>query len=203
MGLAELQRGNVRFWTGQATRPEKSAFERRALIVQQYPSVAVLGCSDSRVPVEIVFDQGLGDLFVVRVAGNCLDTTTTASLQYAVCHLGVKVLLVLGHEGCGAIKAAALPTEKIEQEPPSLRAALLNLKDGLDGERLSQVHDPRAHDREAVVTNVKSQLAALTKDETIMKKVNQKELMVVGGFYEISSGIVDFFLEITNLNDAA
>jgi carbonic anhydrase len=73
-----------------------SAFERRALIMQQYPSVAILGCSDSRVPIEIVFDQGLGDMFVIRVAGNCLDTTTTASLQYAVQHLHVKLIVVMG-----------------------------------------------------------------------------------------------------------
>merc|ERR1712217_127253 len=191
------QKGNTRFWMGVAQRPEMSAFQRRALIISQFPSVAVLGCADSRVPVEIVFDQGLGDMFVVRVAGNCLDTTTTASLQYAVCHLGVKVLLVMGHEGCGAIKAAQLPDEKIEQEPPDLRTALLNLKEGLDLERLAQVQDPRARDRESVVTNVKSQLYAITRDETIMKKVKAKELIVAGAFYEISSGIVDFFLEIT------
>jgi carbonic anhydrase len=76
--------------------PQVSAFERRALIMQQYPSVAILGCSDSRVPIEIVFDQGLGDMFVIRVAGNCLDTTTTASLQYAVQHLHVKLIVVMG-----------------------------------------------------------------------------------------------------------
>jgi carbonic anhydrase len=89
---------------GSATRPEVSAFERRALISLQYPSVAILGCSDSRVPIEIVFDHGLGDIFVIRVAGNCLDTTTTASLQYAINHLRVKVIVVMGHEGCGALK---------------------------------------------------------------------------------------------------
>merc|ERR1712070_91872 len=99
--LAQLQRGNARFWMGKATRPEKSAFERRAMIMAQFPTVAILGCSDSRVPIEIVFDQGLGDVFVIRVAGNCLDTATGASLEYAVCHLKVKVLIVMGHEGCG------------------------------------------------------------------------------------------------------
>jgi carbonic anhydrase len=81
--LDDLQRGNTRFWMGVATRPEVSAFERRALIMQQHPSVAILGCSDSRVPIEIVFDQGLGDMFVIRVAGNCLDKTTVGSLEYA------------------------------------------------------------------------------------------------------------------------
>merc|ERR1712232_838365 len=108
-----------------------------------------------------------------------------------------------GHEGCGAIKAACLPPEKIEQEPTGLRNALFHLKAGLDEERLAEVHDPRAHDREAVVTNVKSQLATLTRDETIMKKVHNKELLVVGAFYEISSGIVDFFLEITEAAQGA
>ena len=97
--LQSLQRGNMRFYSGHASRPEKSAFHRRALINQQFPSTAVLGCSDSRVPVEIVFDQGLGDMFVVRVAGNCLGNTTEASLQYAVHKLNVKVLMVMGHEG--------------------------------------------------------------------------------------------------------
>merc|ERR1719510_868932 len=99
--LSDLQKGNARFWMGTARRPESSAFERRALISKQFPLTAILGCSDSRVPTEIVFDQGLGDMFVIRVAGNCLDTTTTASLQYAVNHLKVKVVVVMGHEGCG------------------------------------------------------------------------------------------------------
>merc|ERR1719487_2201709 len=107
--LSQLQKGNARFWMGVSRRPEASAFERRALIMQQFPSVAILGCSDSRVPIEIVFDQGLGDIFVIRVAGNCLDTVTTGSLEYAVHHLKVKCLIVMGHEGCGAIKVLQSP----------------------------------------------------------------------------------------------
>ena len=83
--LHALQRGNTRFWMGVATRPEVSAFERRALIMRQHPSVAILGCADSRVPIEIVFDQGLGDVFTIRVAGNCMDTATEGTLEYAVC----------------------------------------------------------------------------------------------------------------------
>merc|ERR1719262_557915 len=82
--LSQLQKGNARFWMGVSRRPEASAFERRALIMQQFPSVAILGCSDSRVPIEIVFDQGLGDIFVIRVAGNCLDTVTTIMLYNSV-----------------------------------------------------------------------------------------------------------------------
>jgi carbonic anhydrase len=190
--LLQLQKGNARFWTGKAVRPEKSAFERRALIMQQFPVTAVLGCSDSRVPVEVVFDQGLGDMFVVRVAGNCLDTATTASLQYAVHHLKVKVLLVMGHEACGAIKAAGLPIEQIEKEPKELATALKLLKSGLDPKRLASIQDCRAHDREAVIANVKRQVDGLTKDVGIMEKVKNGELLIVGCFYEICSGIVDF-----------
>lgn len=195
--LGRLQRGNARFWTGHAVRPEKSAFERRALIMAQFPTTAVLGCSDSRVPVEVIFDQGLGDMFVVRVAGNVLETATKASLQYAVHHLKVKVLLVMGHEGCGAVKAAGLPLEKIEQEPSELAEALKLMKGGLNENRLKNVHDARAHDREAVVTNVRRQVEGLCQDAAIMAKVEAQELIVVGCFYEISSGIVDFFMEVT------
>ena len=100
----DLERGNARFWMGCATRPEVDAFSRRSLIMQQFPSVVILGCSDSRVPIEIIFDQGLGDVFVIRVAGNTVDESTMASLEYAVEHLKGKVLMVLGHEGCGAVR---------------------------------------------------------------------------------------------------
>eukprot|EP00929_Paragymnodinium_shiwhaense_P089395 TRINITY_DN4954_c0_g2_i1.p1 TRINITY_DN4954_c0_g2~~TRINITY_DN4954_c0_g2_i1.p1 ORF type:complete len:307 (+),score=84.38 TRINITY_DN4954_c0_g2_i1:102-1022(+) len=195
--FAELQRGNMRFWTGAAARPEASAFERRALIAKQFPSVAILGCSDSRVPVEIVFDVGLGDIFVVRVAGNCLDTASMASLQYAVHHLKVKVLMVLGHEGCGAVKAAGLPAAQIKEQPEALGGLLNNLKAGLDHDRLGSIQDSRAYDREAVVTNVLKQIETLSADDGIMQKVKDSELMCVGGFYDISSGIVDYFSEVT------
>jgi len=199
--LEELQRGNVRFWTGSATRPEKSAFERRALIGKQFPSTAILSCADSRVPTEIVFDQGLGDMFVVRCAGNAVTETTCGSLQYAVNHLKVKVLMVMGHEGCGAVKAAGLPESALRGEPSELCNCLMALKGGLDFNRLKNIEDTRAHDREAVISNVKHQVVALTRDEGIMKKVNAKELLIVGAFYEISSGIVDFFFEVSGSAD--
>jgi len=202
--LQGLQKGNTRFWMGMSKTATGSAFQRRALISMQYPSVAILGCSDSRVPVEIVFDQGLGDLFVVRVAGNCLETSTMASLQYAIAHLKVKVLVVMGHEGCGAVKAAGLPSHEIEKEPQALEQALKALKRGLEkAPRLAEISDGRARDREAVVTNVRAQIEGLSQNDTVMSAVRRKDLIVVGAFYEISSGIVDFFLEITEVPDDA
>eukprot|EP00929_Paragymnodinium_shiwhaense_P060897 TRINITY_DN303_c1_g1_i1.p1 TRINITY_DN303_c1_g1~~TRINITY_DN303_c1_g1_i1.p1 ORF type:complete len:354 (+),score=73.22 TRINITY_DN303_c1_g1_i1:85-1146(+) len=195
--LAQLQKGNMRFWTSTAHRPERSAFERRALISKQFPSVAILSCADSRVPAEIVFDVGLGDMFVVRVAGNCLDTASLASLQYAINHLKVKVVVVMGHEACGAVKAAGLPSAQISKEPQALGRLLNNLKGGLDHNRLENIHDSRAYDREAVVTNVRRQIEQLAADDGIMAKVASKDLLCVGAFYEISSGIVDFFSEVS------
>jgi len=134
-------------------------------------------------------------MFVVRVAGNCLGPTTEASLQYAVHHLNVKVLLVLGHEGCGAIKAAGLPLGQIQKEPLELASLLAKLKSGLAGsDHIGSILDARARDREAVATNVKNQVVQLTEDPQILAKVDEGKMKIVGGFYEISSGIVDFFM---------
>ncbi len=187
-----LQRGNTRFWMGAATRPTVSAFQRRAHIFAQHPSVAVLGCADSRVPIEIIFDQGLGDVFTIRVAGNCLDTSTEGSLEYAVVHLKVKVLVIMGHEGCGAVGAARLPVDKLDQEPKALGDLLKSIKTGLDETRLQHVHDKCACDREAVVTNVKAQVAALMRNAAVKAQVEKGALLVKGAFYEQSSGMVDF-----------
>lgn len=191
--LDGLQKGNTRFWTGGATRPEVDAFHRRALIMQQYPSVVILGCSDSRVPIEIIFDQGLGDIFVIRVAGNLLDKSTMASLEYAVAHLKVKVLMILGHEGCGAVRAAIQLDKCMDCHPENLSTMLTDIKKGLNEKHLACIQDHRARDRESVVMNVRAQLEVLEKESLFMDKVKAQELIVVGAFYEISSGIVDFF----------
>jgi len=195
MVLQKLQQGNARFWMGIAQRPEMSAMERRAQIIQQYPKAAILGCSDSRVPIEIIFDQGLGDIFAIRVAGNSYGTGVAASIDYAVTHLKVKLVVVLGHEGCGAVRAAMLPYEQIEQEPAHLRKWLTFIRRGLmvhDGLNQGVIQDLRARDREAVITNVRAQLAQIAKDTSLMQRVNEGSLMVVGAFYEITSGMVDF-----------
>eukprot|EP00927_Polykrikos_kofoidii_P075703 TRINITY_DN720_c1_g1_i4.p1 TRINITY_DN720_c1_g1~~TRINITY_DN720_c1_g1_i4.p1 ORF type:complete len:531 (-),score=74.57 TRINITY_DN720_c1_g1_i4:77-1585(-) len=190
--LTQLQRGNTRFWKGCCKKPKLSAFQLRALMTKQFPSVAVLSCSDSRVPIEIVFDMGLGEMFVVRVAGNAVDNTTLASLLYAVHHLKVKVLMVMGHEGCGAVQAAALSADELAKEPRALQSLLGSVGEGMDFNRLRTCRDKRARDRESVVCNITNQLERLTCDEGIMKKVHSKELLLIGAFYELASGIVDF-----------
>jgi carbonic anhydrase len=104
--LAELVQGNARFVNGELLQPHRELERVRQLAAKQEPYAAVLGCADSRVPVEILFDEGFGDVFVVRVAGNLATPVEIASLEYAVAVLGTKVVMVLGHDECGAVKAA-------------------------------------------------------------------------------------------------
>ena len=197
--LVDMQKGNTRFWTGNSSRSQIDAFERRALTHQQHPAAAVLGCADSRVPTETVFDQRLGDLFAVRVAGNIVSGPAEASLQYAINHVGVKLVIVMGHECCGAVKAAQLPKDQIAQQPAALSSLLTNIKSGLDEDRLNGIQDPRAADREASVINVKRQILQLARDDGVRTKIKAKTLIVVGAFYEITSGHVDFFHEVNHL----
>ena len=104
--LERLMKGNERFVKGRAIQPNGSPEHRRELLAGQEPFAVVLGCSDSRVPPEIIFDCGLGEIFVIRVAGNILDDVVIGSIEYAVEHLGTRLVLVLGHESCGAVGAS-------------------------------------------------------------------------------------------------
>ncbi len=188
--IAALKRGNERFFSGQAQRPEKSANERRAQIAVQTPFAVVLGCSDSRVPIEIVFDQGLGDLFIVRVAGNIADPATLGSIEYAVTHLKCQLVMVLGHEGCGAVQAAMLSAAELEAEPPHVRYLIGRIQPAVTG--LPRIRDKKALMREAVINHVRHQVAVLRQNTVIAAGEASSELAVIGGFYEISSGAVDF-----------
>merc|ERR1712045_352951 len=123
--------------------------------------------------------------------------------QYAVNHLKVKVLIVMGHEGCGAVKAAMLPMDAINKEPESLQGLLKCMRKGLEAADVGAVQDVKAADREAVTTNVKAQVEALVRDKGIMSKVQSSELIMLGAFYEISSGIVDFFHEVSGKEEEA
>mmetsp|Transcript_7410 Transcript_7410/g.20175 ORF Transcript_7410/g.20175 Transcript_7410/m.20175 type:complete len:504 (-) Transcript_7410:1542-3053(-) len=197
--LTDLRAGNARFWTGKAARPDLTPMQRRALALGQAPKVAVLGCADSRVPIEIVFDQGPGDIFTLRVAGNVHGSHVAGSLDYAVHHLNIKLVVVLGHEGCGAVKAAQLAEADIKGEQPYLRDMLLGMKKDLkaNSKDLDSIADPRARDREAVIANTRAQVHKILEDKAMRAKVKAGELLVVGGFYEISSGVVDLF-EVVN-----
>ncbi len=110
--LALLLEGNARYAVHKETHPDSSLERRHELIQGQHPYAIIVGCADSRVPPELIFDAGLGDLFVIREAGNVLDNIVLGSVEYAVEHLGVKLVMVLGHESCGAVTAAVNHTKE-------------------------------------------------------------------------------------------
>lgn len=195
--IEALKDGNARFFSGQATRPEADANQRRAQIMGQTPFAAVLACSDSRVPVEIVFDQGLGDLFVVRVAGNVVGETGLGTLEYATEHLDVHLIVVMGHEGCGAVSSAMLPDEALAAEPENLRRLIARIQPSVRG--LPPIRDKKARMREAVLSNVRYQVAALREQPVIQAAEARGQIRVIGGFYEIGSGAVDFLTEEEDL----
>ena len=188
--IRALKTGNARFFSGQAQRPEASAAERRAQILGQTPFGVVLSCSDSRVPTEIVFDQGLGDLFITRVAGNVIDRTTLGSIEYAVGHLKTHVVVVMGHEGCGAVKAALLPAEARARETENIQFLLDQIVPSI--EKLPAIRDEKAKMREAVIANVRVQVQNLRRVPFIQEAINSERIAVLGAFYEITSGAVDF-----------
>ena len=189
--LRALKMGNARFFGGQARRPETSAIERRAQILGQTPFAVILACSDSRVPTEIVFDQGLGTLFITRVAGNVVETSTIGSIEYAVNHLKTHIVVVLGHEGCGAVKAALLPAAERAKETPSIQALLNEIAPSVS--KIPKIRDEKAKLREAVIANVRQQVFNIKKQPAIQAAIASNKIMVVGAFYEITSGAVDFF----------
>lgn len=188
--LLLLQAGNARFFSGQPERVFSDVNLRRSQIIAQTPFAVVLGCADSRVPVEVVFDQGPGDLFSIRVAGNVVEPATLGSVQFAVKHLKIHLVVVLGHEGCGAVAASMLPEEVRANEPEHVRFLLDAIAPAL--ENLPVIRDGKARMREAVIRNVVRQKEILEADPVVRDAISRGQIKVVGAFYEIGSGAVDF-----------
>ena len=189
--IRALKTGNSRFFSGAARRPERSAAERRSQILAQTPFAVVLSCSDSRVPTEIVFDQGLGDLFITRVAGNIVESATLGSIEYGIGHLKSHVVIVLGHEGCGAVKAALLPPEVRALETENIQALLNSIVPAVS--KIPKIRDEKAKLREAVIANVRLQVQNLKRVKFVQDAIASGKIAVIGAFYEITSGAVDFF----------
>lgn len=195
--IETLKDGNARFFSGKSGRPELDVNERRAHIMGQTPYAAILACSDSRVPVELVFDVGLGDLFVVRVAGNVAGESELGTLEYAIEHLDVHLVMVMGHESCGAVAAALLPPEQLAREPEHLRGIIQRISPSLEG--LPFIRDKKARMREAVLNNVRHQVHALRQQRVIQAAEARGQIQVIGGYYEIGSGAVDFLVDEADL----
>jgi carbonic anhydrase len=187
-GAQALQRlldGNQRYAAGQVEHPNQSTQRRTEVAGGQHPFAAVLGCADSRVPPELVFDAGLGDLFVVRLAGNVADPVALDSLDYAVTHLGARLILVLGHERCGAVTAAVEGYGERGDVGPmlaALRPAVAASKD-LPG-------NPVAN---AIRSNVELTVENLRTSKPLSAMVASGELKIVGGIYHLATGKVEMF----------
>jgi len=186
----ELELGNARFFDGDTRAGTLSASERRSYKFGQAPHTAILSCSDSRAPAEAIFDQGVGDLFVVRVAGNVATSEVQGSMEFAVANLGAPLVVVMGHEGCGAVTAAMLPQSERRALPAHLRGLLDQIAPVVaDVPRLS---DQKARERVAVIENIRAQMRALRGNPVLRDAIARGELEVIGAYYELRSGAVEF-----------
>lgn len=191
LALARLMGGNERFAAGRPTHPHQETAYRKELAAGQKPRAIVLSCADSRVPPEIVFDQGLGDVFVVRVAGQVLDAATVSSIEYAVEHLGAPLVVVMGHHACGAVKAA-LTVARGSAGSPDLERLLDGIRPGV-----RNLGDASAKDRlldQAVRANVDAQLAGLLHRSALVREhAEAGKITVVPAVYKLESGRVEFW----------
>jgi carbonic anhydrase len=188
--LQILTQGNMRFALGQSTHPNIS-FSRRLLTTTegQAPFATVIGCSDSRVPVEILFDQGVGDLFVIKVAGNVADTDEIGSAEYGVDHLGTPVLMVLGHTYCGAVTAVTTGAEVHGSIPALVDNIIPAVEKARHEHPDAEVADLIAKATEANIWQAIEDI--LTKSHAIADRTRDGRVMVVGGMYNILTGKVD------------
>lgn len=214
--ISRLKEGNARFTAGNPQHPRESSDERsyvaknsyenagvislgmtseeaakrRAeLTKSQHPYAIILSCSDSRVPPELVFDEGLGDLFGIRVAGNVLNNEGLGSIEYGVDVLGARLILVLGHQNCGAVDAAMKTVAAKGKAPGHIQSLVTAIKPVVDS-------TPKADLDTMIKANVKHVVAALRSSTPILKaKVESGDVQVIGGYYTLDTGAVTFLDE--------
>lgn len=186
--LKRLRDGNRRFVAGTSDILSALGDARRAELVDgQSPFAVILACSDSRVPVELVFDQGLGELFVIRVAGNVVAPSQVGSVEFAASQLGARLVVVLGHSNCGAVDATLKElAQKQETRSPNLRSIVDRIRPAVES-----LDNPSLHD--AVIANVRNSANRLQHGSQILEgMVESGELTIVGAEYSIESGEVRF-----------
>ncbi len=188
--LSRLKAGNARFAAGQTRHAHESANWRKQLVGGQKPFATILGCSDSRVPVELVFDQGFGDLFVVRVAGNVISPDVVGSLTYALVHLRTPLFVVVGHQQCGAVTAALAALAGSSKEPPGIRALVELIEPGLPKDLAGDLTEQRVN--AAVEANVGWSIKQLRALPGAKATFDKQQIALLGGVYELGTGRVRF-----------
>ena len=195
--LDRLREGNRRFVSGMRTSDTLVSYSQRPEFAQdQQPYAIILGCSDARVPAEIIFDQGLGDLFVIRVAGNIVAPSQVGSVEFAASRFGTRLVVVLGHSQCGAV----LATLEELQRPTANRSRNLSsivdrVRPSVEGLLRTELkHDPDALVRHAVRANVGVSVSHLRHGSELLEQLIQSQgLVVVGAEYSLETGVVEFF----------
>jgi carbonic anhydrase len=188
--LRYLKNGNIRFTHNQLRKDGISASDLKRLSTGQKPHAIVLSCSDSRVPPEVLFDQKLGEIFVIRTAGQALDSSVIASIEYAVSHLGTSLIVVMGHESCGAVKAALSTLSGGDAGSPSLNKLVADIHPRLA--RFSRIPASAGVKLESWsnVEGVATDLAA--RSEIIQKAVESGAVRIEKALYHLDSGSVDW-----------
>ena len=184
-----LQEGNARFVAGQPLHPHEKPDRRLALESGQHPFAVVVGCADSRVPPELVFDQGLGDLFVIRVAGNVVDTDVVASVEYAADHLGTKLILVMGHTHCGAVTATIDHLSDQAGEPAEVVSLLYRIEPAIIGLPRDLPRDEQID--LAVRHNVRRAVRRLSRVPDLHRNIKSGQVKIVGAIYDMHTGKVE------------
>ena len=195
--LGRLRAGNRRFVAGERTGDESLSHARRAeLVAGQEPFAIVYGCSDSRVPAEIVFDQGIGDLFVIRVAGNVVAPSLVGSVEFAAARFGTRLVVVLGHTQCGAVTATLDELQRpTEGQSKNLRSIVDRVRPAVEPLLATELrHHREALIEQAVRANVSASADHLRHGSQILEELIAEEgLVVVGAEYSLETGVVDFF----------
>ena len=194
--LERLREGNRRFVSDdRSSRALASGSRRNELAAGQAPFAIILGCSDSRVPAEIVFDQGLGDLFVIRVAGNIVASSQVGSVEFAAARFGTRLVVVLGHSQCGAILATLEELQQPTDQSRNLRSIVDRVRPSVEALLATELrHDPEALVRQAVRANIRASADHLRHGSEVLEQLVQTNgLLVVGAEYSLETGIVEFF----------
>lgn len=195
--LERLREGNRRFASNlSATEAIVTAGRRLELVTRQEPCAIILGCSDSRVPAEIVFDQGLGELFVIRVAGNIVAPSQVGSVEFAAARFGTRLVVVLGHSQCGAVLATLEELRRpTEAQSRNLQAIVDRVRPAVEGLAATELrHDPEALVRAAVRANIRASANHLRNGSPLLEQLIRRDgLLVVGAEYSLETGLVDFF----------
>ncbi len=185
--LIQLKAGNARFMIGQSIKPRQDFTRIKEVASGQFPFATIVGCSDSRVPNEIIFDQGLGDLFIVRTAGQVSSYASWGSIEFAEEVLGTKLIVILGHTQCGAVNAAVnLP------EVPGHIVTLINaIKPAVV---MAKKNDPEHILDASIRENIRMQVEQLKGLEPVLaKRVREGSIKIIGALYDLNTGKVEFF----------